>query len=467
MIDVNGYIISWNKGAEYIKGYLENEIIGKHFSVFYTPKEIETKEAERNLEKAIKNGRYEAEALRVKKDGTQFWADISITPVYDDFGNLKGFSKITHDITEQKLNEEKLKESQSFLDSIVENLPTMIFVKDAQDLKFVRFNKAGEELLGYSKEDLIGKNDYDFFPKEQADFFTSNDKTILNSGKQGDISEESIDTKNKGTRILETKKIPILDENGKPKYLLGISNDVTERKIAEQKLKEKSEELTRSNTELEQFAYVASHDLQEPLRMISSYLQLLEKRYKNKLDEDADEFIAYAVDGSNRMRVLINSLLEYSRVNRVKPFEDIDMNELLEDVQKDLKTQIKENNAIIKVEKLPTIYGDTVLINQLIQNLISNAIKFKGESNPEIVIAGKKVNREFLFSVKDNGIGLKQEYAEKIFVIFQRLHSKEEYSGTGIGLAICKKIVERHGGKIWVESEVNKGSAFYFTIKAK
>jgi PAS domain S-box-containing protein len=383
--------------------------------------------------------------------------------------------KIQKEMQDQlKVSGEELERSQNFLNSVIENIPNMIFVKEAKELKFVKFNKAGEELLGYSREDLIGKNDYDFFPKKEADFFTQKDKTVLKSGKLFEIEEELITTKQKGQRVLETKKIPLFDSKGVPEYLIGISNDITDRKKMQETLIHRADELanitaelTRSNEELEQFAYVASHDLQEPLRMITSYVQLLASRYKDKLDEDANDFIDFAVDGSNRMRILINSLLEYSRVNRIKPFENIEPEKLLEDVLQNLKDQIKENNAVIKIDALPDIYGDPVLIGQLFQNLIGNAIKFRRGEDPHITISCKKENNEYLFSVKDNGIGIQQEYKEKIFIIFQRLHAKEKYPGTGIGLAICKKIVERHNGKIWFESEINKGSTFYFTIKKK
>jgi len=589
MINPDGYVTSWNKGAEHVKGYSSEEIIGKHISVFYTAEELERGEPEYNLQMAKEQGRFEGEGWRVRKDGSRFWADFILTPFYDDSKKIIGFVKVTRDETERKKTGEELMNSKKFLDSVIENIPNMLFIKDAKELRFVRFNKAGEELLGYSREELMGKNDYDFFTKEQADFFTSKDRMVINSGKLFDIPEESIKTKNKGTRILETKKIPILDTDGSPLYLLGISNDITEQKKmqaalqaseekfnkafqlspagialtnlitkkyidvnesflkiigfekeeiightsqdtefmnlndhqqileeiktkgsvrnrevvfkkksgemgtllvsaelininneehaltiiyditdrikAETELKQKSEELVRSNLELEQFAYVASHDLQEPLRMVNSYVQLLAERYKDKLDEDANDFIGFAVDGSNRMRILIQSLLEYSRVNRVKPFKKIDVSEVVKDVLDSIRNTIEENNADIQIEKLPIIVGDAILIGQLFQNLIINAIKFKGIEPPKIIIAGEKVNNtEYLFSVKDNGIGIPKEYSEKIFVIFQRLHNKSEYPGTGIGLAICKKIVERHGGRIWVESELGKGSTFYFTI---
>ncbi|MDF2437147.1 MAG: sensor signal transduction histidine kinase [Bacteroidota bacterium] len=594
-VDKDGYIAGWNKGAEHIKGYTAEEVLGKHISIFYNAEELERGEPEYNLSMARKLGRFETEGWRVRKDGTEFWADVVLTTMYDSNKNVIGFVKVTRDITERKKNEERLKQSEAqlqsiikhapdavivmdsesriiewnpkaemifgwsaeeivgqplhefiipekhrkehpkglthfleagespalnktieiealnksgkefsvslsisspitvngqyifigfmkditerkmaeamlkssenFLDSVVENLPNMLFVKDAKTLKFVKFNKAGEELLGYSRNDLIGKSDYDFFPENQAEFFIAKDRKVLESGAQEDISEELVSTKTKGLRTLETKKIPIYDETGRPRYLLGISNDITDRKKTETELKLKSEELARSNAELEQFAYVASHDLQEPLRMVTSYVQLLEKRYKDKLDQDANEFIAFAVDGSNRMRTLIQSLLEYSRVNRVKPFEKINTNELMEVVMHDLRDSVNKNAASIVVNDLPEITGDPILIGQLFQNLISNAIKFKGPKNPEIIISGEKRAEDFLFSVRDNGIGIDKEYSNKIFVIFQRLHTKDKYPGTGIGLAICKKIVERHGGEIWMDSELGKGSTFYFTIK--
>lgn len=246
-----------------------------------------------------------------------------------------------------------------------------------------------------------------------------------------------------------------------------LHKNISKRTQVESDLKQKTQELIRSNAELEQFAYVASHDLQEPLRMITSYIQLLEERYKDKLDSDANEFIEFAVDGANRMRTLIHSLLEYSKVNRVQPFQTINTNNLLSEVLQDLSDTIKKNSAIIKIEPLPEIYGDNVLMGQLFQNLILNAIKFRKENEPEIIISAKKVNKEYVFSVKDNGIGIKKEDSKKVFEILQRLHSSDQYPGTGIGLAICKKIVERHGGTIWLESEVNVGSTFYFTIKKK
>jgi len=237
------------------------------------------------------------------------------------------------------------------------------------------------------------------------------------------------------------------------------------RKRAEEMLAKHAKDLERSNQELEQFAYVASHDLQEPLRMVSSYTQLLERRYKDKLDDDANDFIGFAVDGANRMQKSINDLLSYSRVTtRGNPFELTDSHEALGRAISNLSYTIQKTGAIVTNDDLPAVFGDSNQLTQIFQNLLGNAVKYQTGERPHIHVSAQEMLEEWLFSVRDNGIGIAPEYYEKIFVIFQRLHSKQEYSGTGIGLAVCKRIVERHGGRIWVESSLGLGSTFYFTI---
>ena len=230
-------------------------------------------------------------------------------------------------------------------------------------------------------------------------------------------------------------------------------------------LEESFSELARSNADLQQFAYVASHDLQEPLRMVASYTQLLARRYKGKLDSDADEFISHAVAGANRMQGLIKDLLAYSRVTaKGQAFVEVDCNGVLEEVLSDLQIAVEESRAIVTHDPLPTVMADRRQLGQLFQNLIGNAIKFRGKEAPQISVSAERRPNEWLFSVRDNGVGLDPQYAERIFVIFQRLHDREDYPGTGIGLAICKKIVEHHGGRIWVVSQTGQGATFYFTL---
>jgi len=247
----------------------------------------------------------------------------------------------------------------------------------------------------------------------------------------------------------------------------SLQAEIEGRKRAETEILRYSDELKRSNNELQQFAYVASHDLQEPLRMISSYLQLIERRYKDKLDRDADEFIEYAVDGAKRLQNMINGLLEFSRVETGgQLFEPVDCEKVLDDTLANLKVAIEENSAVINHDLLPTVMADRSQMLQLFQNLIGNAIKFRGQEAPRIYVSNRRKDDEWIFSVKDNGIGIEEQYKERIFDLFERLHGRG-YSGTGIGLSVCKRIVERHGGKIWLESGDGRGSTFYFTIPFK
>ena len=255
------------------------------------------------------------------------------------------------------------------------------------------------------------------------------------------------------------------DELGNPVILSGVNFDITTmREVTENTILKLNEELMRSNKDLQQFAYVASHDLQEPLRMVHSFTQLLAQRYQGKLDQDALDYINFAVDGSKRMFDLLNGLLSYSRVQtKGKEFSTVDMNSVVEKVTSSLSLMIKEKEAIIHTKKLPVIFADEAQMTQVLQNLIENGLKFS-KGTPNISISAKFDSDNYTFFVKDKGIGIESQYFDRIFQIFQRLHLREEYSGIGIGLSICKKIIERHGGRIWVESEIGKGTTFVFTI---
>jgi two-component system, chemotaxis family, sensor kinase Cph1 len=266
-------------------------------------------------------------------------------------------------------------------------------------------------------------------------------------------------------RDLSARGKVIRGEGPEAARMTGVIWDTTERKLAEERLNRLLAELERSNKELELFAYVASHDLQEPLRMVSSYTQLLERRYSDKLDDDAREFIGYAVDGASRMQRLINDLLEFSRVStRGKPMAQTGMSDVMENVRGNLRLAIEDAGARITSDPLPVVTADAGQLGQVLQNLIGNGIKFRNGGRPEVHVGVVEREDHWQFSVRDNGIGVEPQYFDRIFVIFQRLHTKGEYPGTGIGLALCKRIVERHGGRIWLESKPNEGSTFFFTI---
>jgi light-regulated signal transduction histidine kinase (bacteriophytochrome) len=247
---------------------------------------------------------------------------------------------------------------------------------------------------------------------------------------------------------------------------LELRREVAERASAEQALREKTDALGRSNAELEQFAYVASHDLQEPLRMVSSYMQLFEKRFAGEVDPQAQKYINYAVEGAKRMQALIGGLLEFSRIGRIdEPFERVDTGAALDQALLSLRSAIEETRAVITRDPLPTVTGNAGRLAQVFQNLVGNAIKFRRpDGSPSIHVAAVPRGTEWLFAVKDDGIGIEPQYVERIFVIFQRLHTRAEYPGTGIGLSVCKKVIERHGGRIWVESQPGAGATFIFTL---
>ena len=313
---------------------------------------------------------------------------------------------------------------------------------------------------------MIGRNIRTLIPApqgEEGDDFLAGSLNCGNEGG-GSLVRETLGRRKDGTCFpmdLAVSEVPLVHQRA----FTAIVRDITQRKRAEEKLAQTLVDLERSNKELQQFANVASHDLQEPLRMVASYTQLLEKRYKGRLDSDADDFIQFAVDGATRMQKLINDLLSYSRVGaRTTPFEPTDCHSVLQEAIANLDITIRENDATITHDELPTVLGDPAQMRQLFQNLIGNAIKFRSEQASGVHVSAEEKENEWVFFVRDNGIGIDPQYHDRIFVLFQRLHSQGDHPGTGIGLAICRKIVERHGGRIWVESEFGKGSTFYFTM---
>lgn len=348
--------------------------------------------------------------------------------------------------------------------SIFDQVSDAIIITDLDgDIAF--WNKQTEILTQVPKGDALGKSIFDtVVPRVGAERGLEIVEDFNNTGHwKGEITFQRRD----GTYFTASITSSLLrDESGEPIGIIGLGRDVTEMKRAEAALNEYSEELKRRNEELENFAYIASHDLREPLRMVTNYLMLLARRYKGKvLDEKAEEYIHFAVDGAERMSRLIDDLLEYSRVRRVgRPSESVDMDRMLEQVLASLRASLDGTVALITHDSLPTIIADSIQMHQLLQNLVSNAIKYRGGENPRIHISAERKGSEWVFSVQDNGIGIPEDQYDRIFKMFQRLHTQDEYPGTGIGLAIAKKIVERHGGHIWVKSKMGCGSTFYFSI---
>ncbi len=346
--------------------------------------------------------------------------------------------------------------------------------------RIVFVNRPTETWFGYRREELIGQKVEVLVPERHRGAHSGNRVGFISQprarpmgaglevyARRKDETEFPVDIslwplkRGDGLFILAA----IRDMTEHKRLLSQLANEHRELLRARQELEKTVADLKRSNAELEQFAYVASHDLQEPLRMVASYTQLLAKRYKGKLDTDADEFIGYAVDGANRMQRLINDLLAYSRVTtQGHGFELVDCSTLLEEVLDNLRLAVDESRTVVTHDVSVTVMADRIQLGQVFQNLIGNAIKFRGQEPLWVHICVERRNDEWIFSVRDNGIGIDPQYAERIFVVFQRLHDRAEYPGTGIGLAICKKIVERHGGRIWVKSQLGKGAKFYFTL---
>ena len=368
-----------------------------------------------------------------------------------------------------------LSETARFLDAIIENLPHMIFVKDAAELRFVRFNRAGEELLGIPRAEMYGKNDHDFFPAEEADFFTAKDRAVLESGRMLDIPEEPIHTTKKGVRWLHTKKIPILDSEGRPIYLLGISEDITVRRQQAAERDRLLEDLARSNEDLEQFAFAASHDLQAPLRKVQAFGDRLLERYGEQLGEIGQDYVERMGRSAALMEVLIRDLLEFSRVaTRSDPYRSVDLTAMTQQLVDEIFTPDMEEGATVTIGEMPSIRGEPAQLRRLLQNLIGNAIKFHKPGVPAnvhvtaVVIDdpgqpgdnSRSIDAWCELRVEDDGIGFDPQYGDRIFGVFERLHGRDAYSGTGIGLALCRKIAQRHRGEIRCESSPDEGAAF-------
>jgi len=500
-INPDGTISDVNAATVNVTGFSRKELIGTDFSKYFT----EPARAKAGYEQVFRDGSVTDYELRIQH------VDRRVTPVLynatvfkDEHGNVAGVFAAARDITERKKAEETARRAGKYNRSLIESsLDPLVTINPDGTISDV--NAATVHVTGYSRDELIGTDFSKYFtdPKKAKAGY----EQVFRDGSVTDYGLEIRHTDGRVTPVLYNATV-YRDEAGKITGVFAAARDITERKraedalllayrelddrvrertielqeanallekeIAERKitadeLREKSEELARSNLELQQFAYIASHDLQEPLRAISGFTELLEKRYKGQMDERADKYINFIIDGTKQMNQVIFDLLEYSRVQtKAHEFGLIDMNTSLKQALRNLQASIKEKDAVITADPLPKLSADGIQITQIFQNLIGNALKFqKPETTPKIHVSAREQGDAWMFSVTDNGIGIDPKYTERIFKIFQRLHAKGEYEGTGIGLAICRRIVERHRGEITVRSEPGAGSTFSFTLPSR
>jgi PAS domain S-box-containing protein len=470
-LDLQGRYQMVNQAYAGMVGYQPDEMIGMAWQRTVHPSDLDNMIAA--YQQMLNTGKVEIEARGIRKDGSLFHKQLTMVTTYDQQQHLAGHYCFMKDISERvqyeinrKQTEAQLRQREEFLRSIYDGAEQAIFVVEVTaeaEFRYLDFNRVSERYAGVTNQSIQGKIPEEAFGTEVGSAIRQHYARCLQAATSITY-EEKLDFAAQTIWTLTTLS-PLQDEQGRIYRLVGTATDISDRKHKETELLYQKQELARSNDELQQFAYVASHDLQEPLRMITSYLELLERRYQGQLDARADQFIGYAVDGAKRMQTLIHDLLSYSRVGTLnRPWVLVDCEAMVTRVLTNLQVAIAESRAAITHDPLPQVNADPTQLAQVFQNLISNAIKFCGASSPQVHIGCEHTPNQWLFSVRDYGIGIESEYIDRIFLIFQRLHTRSEYPGTGIGLAICKKIVERHGGQIWVESEPSRGSTFYFTL---
>ncbi len=463
LLDFDGNFVDANISILDRLGYSQNEIKKMNIlDIIYEEERDVALEHWKLLISGTVNKIY-IEKRFIKKDNKTTWVRVTLNIM-----KISAFENIVfglvEDLDSQKKSEKALIESEEKFRAVYESSSMGILISKNPGVIY-DLNPAFAEMMGYSEQELKGKNlldithasDYQKTKKWLEKIFTREIQTYITEKKY---------VRKDGTSFWAKAVVSTMNDITNEIVTVAIIENIEKKKKTEDALEQKNKELTQINQELEHFAYVASHDLQEPLRTITSFIQILDKRYIHKLDEDAQQFMGFVVEGAKRMQTLIHDLLEYSRINRFNTgYEKIDLNEIFNTINRVLKDKIESHDALVLSENLPTVYGNRLQLTQVFQNLVDNAIKFKAKKRkPEIIISVNDLGDKWELIFKDNGIGINHEYFQRIFVIFQRLHTHEEYTGTGIGLAICKKIIERHGGEIWVDSKPGKGTAFHLSI---
>lgn len=470
MLDPNGYVETWNKGAERIKGYSSSEIVGQHFSVFYTTEDKIRNHTEYEINVAKNVGRYQEEGWRIKKDGTMFWANINITALYDKKNILKGFAIITRDISQLRANETALKTTQDLLQSIIDFAPMVIFVKDTNG-RFILANRSFSELVGAPLKNIIGKTDYDFFPADLVKVFHENDEKVLKKNEELKIEEVAI--QNGVNHIFLSIKFPLVDAHGIPYAVCGISNDITENKKIEEQKHLLLQDLQIALKARDEFLSIASHELKTPLTSLKLQFQL-QSRLINKGDpkvyeaERINQNYEKAEKLLSRLERLVDDMLDISRISTGRlNLQKVEAN--LSEVVKDCISRTEETFLAKTKEKInfsgdgETIaVFDPMRIEQVVNNLLQNSLKY-GQGKSVSVQVFNRPN-SVVVSVEDYGMGIPKEKQARIFDRFERAVSANEVSGLGLGLFISEQIISAHKGKIWVESEVDKGSKFSFEL---
>jgi PAS domain S-box-containing protein len=448
---LTGQVSGWSQTAATLFGHAEAEIVGHPSDDLMR---ASTGSVGSPLEDALRTGRAERFGWAARRDGSRFWANELTLPLHDAAGAATGFARVVRDITSWRAAEEER-------DRIFTLSPDLICVADFEGY-FRRVNPSFTRVLGYAAAELTGRPFVDFVHPDDVEDTKRESGSIAKGQHDATVSFQNRYRCADGSyRWLEWKSSGSMAD----RLIYAVARDVTEQKAIEERMRQYAAELERSNGELQQFAYVASHDLQEPLRAVAGCVQMLAERNAGTLDAQSVELMGHAVDGAKRMQTLINDLLSYSRVgskgiSRVST----DPRASVDRAVRQLQVAIAESGATVDVGPMPSVWADPVQLTQLFQNLIGNGIKFRGDDKPIVRVEARAEAGGTLFSVRDNGIGIDPEYRERVFGIFQRLHRRKEYAGTGIGLAICRKIVERHGGRIWIESSPGGGSTFLFTI---
>ena len=460
MLDPEGHVSSWNPGAQRFKGYSAGEIIGHHFSLFYTDEDRAAGRPSRALQCALTEGRFEDRAWRVRKDGTRFRAHVIIDAIHDDDGTLIGFAKITRDISEWHAQEMALRASEQRFRLLVSSVTDYaIYMLDLGG-HISSWNAGAERFKGYKEAEVLGKH-FSMFYKDEDRRAGRPARALHRALTEGRFEDTGWRMRKDGTDFWAHVIVDLIrDDSGTPIGFAKITRDVSERRAADLRLRE----LTSSHQEMEQFIHIASHDLREPLRKVLSFSDLLIEEEGARLSEAAHGYLGSITAATRRMQALLASLLSLTRVtSQGRTFEPCSLDDALRDVCSDLQVMIRERGAKIAVGPLPQIEADGAQMRQLFQNLIENAIKYAREDLAPVIDIAAVPDADPAFvtlTCSDNGIGFEPQYAERIFGVFQRLHTRDRYGGAGIGLSICRKICGRHGGSIQAHSEPQHGAVF-------